>query len=74
MKAITMTELRAEPGERLREVWKHGKSLLITKDGKPAAKLVPVSDTTVIASDGTIFGEPPLTALMSRWVRNGGGY
>jgi prevent-host-death family protein len=69
-----MTELRASPGERLREVWKHGKTLHITKDGKPAAKLVPVDDTIVVAPDGTIFGESPLTALMSRWVRNGGEY
>lgn len=41
-RTLTMSELRAEPGERLRDVWKEGHSFTITKAGKPVARLVPV--------------------------------
>lgn len=61
MKTITLSEFRAEPGERIRDVQREGKSFLLTKSGKPAARLVPVDDVTIIESDGTIRGEPPLT-------------
>ena len=61
MKTITMSDFRAEPGERLRDVQRGGQSFLITKAGKPAARLVPVDDAIVIERDGTIRGEPPLT-------------
>jgi prevent-host-death family protein len=61
MKTITMSELRAEPGERIRDVSHEGQSFLVTKAGKPAAKLVPVDEGTVIESDGTIRGPAPLT-------------
>lgn len=37
-----MSEFRAEPGERLRDVQREGQSFLITKSGKPAAYLIPV--------------------------------
>ncbi len=42
-RTLTMTELRGEPGERLRDVWKEGHSFTITKAGKPVARLVPLS-------------------------------
>lgn len=45
VKTITMSELRREPGEIIREVQRGGQSFLVTKAGKPAAKLVPVDDT-----------------------------
>jgi prevent-host-death family protein len=61
MKSITMTEFRKEPGERIRDVQKCGKSFLITKAGKPAARLVPVSDVTIINPDGSFTGPEPLT-------------
>lgn len=66
MKTITMMQLRAGPGELFREVWKHGRSLLITKGGKPAAFLVPPTyvppdDTIVIERDGSFRGGIPLT-------------
>jgi prevent-host-death family protein len=61
MKSITLTAFRSEPGERIRDVQRHGRSFLLTKAGKPAAKLVPVEDGTTVESDGTIRGEPPLT-------------
>jgi prevent-host-death family protein len=61
MKTITISELRAEPGEFLRAVQRGGQSFLITKNGVPVAKLGPVDDTTVIESDGRIRGELPLT-------------
>jgi prevent-host-death family protein len=61
MKTITVSNLRAEPGEYLRAVDRNHQSFLITKSGKPVAKLVPVDDTTVIERDGTIRGELPLT-------------
>jgi prevent-host-death family protein len=61
MKTITLTEFRAEPGERIRDVQRHGRSFLLTKAGKPAAKLVPVDDATLVTPDGTIRGELPVT-------------
>lgn len=66
MKTITMMQLRSGPGELFREVWKHGRSLLITKGGKPAAMLVPPTyvppdDTIVIERDGSFRGGIPLT-------------
>jgi prevent-host-death family protein len=71
MKTITMTELRQEPGERIRDVQKEGKSFLVTKAGKLAAKLVPVDDTTIIESDGTIRGPKPLTFRLSSLLCGG---
>ena len=64
-----MTEFRAEPGERIIDVVRDGASFLLTKAGKPVAKLIPASDTTVIESDGTIKGELPAT-----FRRNLGGH
>jgi len=61
MKTITMTELRAEPGEFVRDTQRHGKAFLVTKAGKPVARLLPPEDTIVIKPDGTIQGEEPLT-------------
>ena len=58
MKTITMTQFREEPGEIIRAVWKHGRVFIITKDGKPVAKLVPIDETITIESDGTIYGDP----------------
>jgi prevent-host-death family protein len=39
---ITMTEFREQPGEFVRSVQRHNVSLLLTKNGKPVARLVPV--------------------------------
>lgn len=61
MKTITMTQFRAEPGEYVRETQRHGRSFLITKSGKPVARLLPPSDSTVIERDGAIRGELPIT-------------
>jgi len=61
MKTITMTEFRSEPGERVRDVQRNGQSFLITKAGKPAARLLPPSEVTLIERDGTIRGELPIT-------------
>lgn len=64
MKTITMTELRAEPGERIRDVSRNGEVFQVTKAGKPVAMLVPVDCadvTTTIERDGTIRGPLPLT-------------
>lgn len=70
MKTLTMSEFRREPGERIRDVYREGDSFLITKQGKPVAKLIPLhSDTIVIEKDGTIRGGRPLTAGL-----NIGGY
>jgi prevent-host-death family protein len=69
-KPITMTEFRKEPGEYVRDVARNRRSFLITKAGKPVAKLVPVDDVLVIESDGSIpSGEVPLTALLSKRAR-----
>jgi len=58
---ITVTELRSQPGEYLSAVSRCGESFLITKSGRPAAKLVPVGDKTIVERDGTIRGPLPLT-------------
>jgi prevent-host-death family protein len=75
MKTITMTEFRAEPGERLRDVQRGGESFLITKAGKPAARLVPVNavtdEPTTIRPDGTIVGSPPLTMRQPALIEGG---
>ena len=41
-RTLTLTEFRKEPGERIREVHREGKSFTLTKAGKPVARLVPV--------------------------------
>lgn len=61
MKTITMTEWRNEPGERIADIRRDGASFLITKGGKPVARLLPVGDVVVIDRDGKIRGEIPLT-------------
>lgn len=61
MKKVTMSEFRREPGEHLIDVRRGEEGLLLTKGGKPIARVLPVSDLTVIGSDGKIHGEPPLT-------------
>ena len=61
MKTITMTEWRSEPGERITDIRRDGASFLITKGGKPVARLLPVDDVTVIGRDGKIRGATPLT-------------
>lgn len=61
MKKITMTEWRNEPGERIIDIKRDGTSFMITKSGKPVARLLPVDDVTVIDREGKIRGEVPLT-------------
>lgn len=61
---VTMMDLRSQPGEVLRAVEVDGREITITKQGRPAAKLVPVGaadETTVIHPDGTFTGKPPIT-------------
>lgn len=61
MKTISMTELRSEPGERVIDIIRDRESFLLTKAGKPVARLLPVDDDIVIESDGRIKGEVPMT-------------
>ena len=61
MKTITMMQLRAAPGEYAFRVRADGESFLVTYQGKPCFKMVPVSDETVVRPDGTIKGPKPLT-------------
>lgn len=85
MKTITLTEFRSEPGERIRDVERNGLSFLLTKSGKPVAKLVPV-DTGVVerrvfegvlnhedemgSQDAfVIISESRLHAYWQEWVR-----
>lgn len=65
MKAISMTEWRSQPGERIIDVVRDRLSFLITKAGKAVAKLTPVDDITLIDSDGRIRGETPLTTRVN---------
>jgi prevent-host-death family protein len=66
MRKITMQQFREQPGEFIRDVQRNGLSFLLTKQGKPAALLVPpdgrpLDDVTTIGTDGSIHGPRPLT-------------
>ena len=61
MKTITMTQLRKSPCEYAHLVYKHGESFIVTSQGRPVFKMVPVSDVTVVRPDGTTDGPKPLT-------------
>lgn len=58
---ITMMDLRKQPGEVMRAVEHEGREITITKQGKDAARLVPVEEMTTILPDGTVIGPLPLT-------------
>lgn len=61
--SISMMELRSAPGDVIDRV-SHGMTVDIEKSGKPVASLVPANcdgDSTVIHSNGNIFGPIPLT-------------
>lgn len=61
MKTITMMQLRASPGEYAFRVRADGESFLVTYQGKPCFKMVPVEDVTIIRPDGSVKGPKPLT-------------
>jgi prevent-host-death family protein len=61
METITMMQLRSSPGEYAHRAYKHGESFLVTSQGRPVFKIVPVDDTTVVKADGTFTGQKPLT-------------
>lgn len=61
MKTITMMDLRKRPGEYAHLVYKHGESFLVTSQGRPVFKMVPVEERTVIHPDGSFTGPKPLT-------------
>lgn len=61
MKTITMMQLRASPGEYAFRVRADGESFLVTYQGKPCFRMVPIDDVTIIRSDGTVKGAKPLT-------------
>jgi antitoxin (DNA-binding transcriptional repressor) of toxin-antitoxin stability system len=60
MKTITMQQLRSAPGEYAYRVHR-GESFLVTYQGKPRFRMLPVEDSTVVQPDGTIQGPKPLT-------------
>jgi len=60
-KTITMMQFRASPGEFIHEVSHHNESFIITQNGKPKARLIPLSEDTTITSDGQIRGPIPVT-------------
>ena len=61
IETITMTQLRSAPGEYAHRAYKHGESFIVTNQGRPVFKIVPIEDTTIIRSDGTFTGPKPLT-------------
>lgn len=61
MKTITMMQLRSSPGEYAFRVRADGETFLVTYQGKPCFKMVPVDDITVVRSDGSFSGPKPLT-------------
>jgi len=59
---ITMMQIRKEPGEYAHRAYKHGETFIVTSQGHPVFKIVPVdAETTIIKSDGTVVGPKPLT-------------
>jgi antitoxin (DNA-binding transcriptional repressor) of toxin-antitoxin stability system len=61
MKTITMMQLRSSPGEYAFRVRADGESFIVTYQGKPCFKMVPVDDVTRVRPDGTFTGPKPLT-------------
>lgn len=61
MKTITMMQLRKAPGEYAHQVSRHGESFLVTSQGRPVFRIVPVEEDTVVRADGTFTGPKPLT-------------
>jgi prevent-host-death family protein len=43
---LTLTEFRREPGERIREVYREGRIFVLTKSGKPVARIVPIAKSS----------------------------
>ena len=61
-RTITIMQLRSSPGEYLHAVSVHRQRLVITKQGKPVAQLVPIEpDVTIIDRNGECHGELPVT-------------
>lgn len=61
--AVSMMELRAQPGEVIDRV-AHGMTVHVNKNGKRVASIVPPADrneTTIIRRDGSIVGRVPVT-------------
>ncbi len=56
-----MMQLRASPGEYAFRVRADGESFLVTYQGKPCFKMVPIEDVTILRPDGSIKGPKPLT-------------
>ena len=54
MKTITMMDLRRHPGEYAFRVRADGESFLVTYQGKPCFRMMPVSEETVISPDGSV--------------------
>ena len=61
MKTITMMQLRSSPGEYAFRVRSDGESFIVTYQGKPCFKMVPVDNVTIVRPDGTVKGPKPLT-------------
>lgn len=61
MKTITMMDLRKSPGEYAHLVSRHGESFIVTSQGRPVFKMVPVEEMTIVHPDGTFSGPKPLT-------------
>jgi antitoxin (DNA-binding transcriptional repressor) of toxin-antitoxin stability system len=61
MKTVTIQFLRCNMGKMFHEISERKISYLLTKAGKPVAKLVPLDDTIEIMPDGEIRGERPMT-------------
>ena len=56
-----MAEFRARPGEYILAVERARQTFVITKNGHEVARLVPMDESTIIESDGTVIGDMPVT-------------
>ena len=62
MRTITMMQFRKSPGEFAFRVRADRETIVVTYQGKPCFKMVPVdAETTRILPDGAIQGPKPLT-------------
>lgn len=61
METITMMQLRKAPGEYAHRCYKHGESFIVTSQGRPVFKMIPIDDMIIVRSDGTALGPKPLT-------------
>lgn len=57
---ITMTQFRQRPGYYTFRVSEDGHSFIVTSQGKPVFRIIPVQAETVVHPDGSFTGPRPI--------------